>query len=404
MALNVQLTENRLTRYLHGTTLDEVTNPLDLIYEAGQQLILDIDPQEMKVIAQIPLFNSVYDYACPTDLKGNGEIDISPQVNRQWSDYYSQQFNQDFDLSKLTSLKDSFTVLFNSSTKSLRINSPTLTAPTIVNQASALSNNGTWTADGVFATGLVANNTNYQSAGGALQFNLTTGTGFISNSTSGTVNIQSMLNQGSFFTYVYLPTGSQFTSVTLTWGSSSSNTYAVTVTQNQLGKTFSNGWNLLQFPWLGATVTGTPNSASITYLKVSLTCTATQTGVLVNNIFCAMPLLCNIEYYSKYLYRDNVTGVYQETPTDPSNLINLDTESFNLLVYQCGLIMAQQVQGVDALFYDANYFSNKYDAGVERYKALYKSEKQIPQASYYSMPNKGYNNSLISSNQSGTNA
>lgn len=398
MALNIQLLENRLIRYLHGTTLDEVANPLDLIYESAQQLILDIDPQETKVITQIPIFNSVYDYPCPTDLKGNGAIDIFPQVNRQWTDYYSQQFNQDFDLGKLTSLRDSFTILFNSSTKSLRINAPTLTAPTILNQVSATSNNGTWAADGVVATGLVANNTNFQSGGGALQFNLTTGTGFISNSTSGSVNIQAMLNQGSLFCYVYLPTGSQFTSITLTWGSSSSNTYTVTVTQNQLGKTFNNGWNLLQFPWLGATVTGTPDPTKIIYLKVSLTCTATQTGVLVNNIFAGMPLLCNIEYYSKYLFRDAITGIYQEIPTDPSNLINLDTETFNILVYQCGLQMAQQTQGVDALFYDANYFSSRYDTGIERYKALYKSEKQLPQASYYYMPGPSYNQT-INSNQ-----
>ena len=114
------------------------------------------------------------DFHCLDNLKGNGAIDISPQVNRQWTDYYSQQYNQDFDISKITALRDSFTVLFNTSTKSLRINAPTLPAPTIINQATALSNNGTWSADGVVATGLVANNTNYQSGGGALQFNLRT--------------------------------------------------------------------------------------------------------------------------------------------------------------------------------------------------------------------------------------
>ena len=396
MALNVQTLENRLLRFLHGTTLDELTNPLDLIYEAAEMVLLDIDPQETKRITQIPIFNSVYDYPCLVDLKGNGAIDISPQVNRQWTDYYSQQYNQDFDISKITALRDSFTVLFNTSTKSLRINAPTLPAPTIINQATALSNNGTWSADGVVATGLVANNTNYQSGGGALQFNLTAGTGYIQNSTSGTVDISSMLNQGSLFCYVYLPTGSQFTSVTMNWGSSSSNYYSVTATKNQMGVAFNNGWNLIQFPWLGATVTGTPVPSKITYLNVTFVATAPQTGVLVNNIFCGMPLLCNIEYYSKYLFRDGITGVYKEVPTDPSDLVNLDTESFNILVYQCGLLMAQQIQGVDALFYDANYFSSRYDQAVERYKALYKSEKTLTTANYYILPNKGYNSTINS--------
>lgn len=359
-------------------------------------MLLDIDPQETKVIAQIPIFNSVYDYPCPTDLKGNAEIDIFPQVNRQWQDYYQQQFNQDFDLSKITALTDSFTVLFNSATKSLRINAPTLTSPTSVNQASATSNNGTWTADGVVATGLTANNTNYQSNGGALQFNLTSGTGYLSNSTSGTVSLSSMLNQGSMFCYVYLPTGSQFTSITMAWGSSSSNYYSVTATQNQLGVAFNNGWNLIQFPWLGATVTGTPNPASITYLKVSFITTATQTGVLLNNIFMGMPLLCNIEYYSKYLFRDGITGVFKEIPTSTNDNINLDTETYGAFLYQCGMILAQQQQGVDALFYDASYFTNKYEAVIEIYKALYKSEKTIPTATYYYKPGNNYNTTINS--------
>jgi hypothetical protein len=393
---NVQNLEARLTRWLHGTTLDQVTNPYDLIYESAEMVLLDIDPQETKVITQIPLFNSVYDYPCPTDLKGNGAIDISPQVNRQFQDYWSQKYNQQFDMAKITDLRNSFTVLFNSATKSLRINSPTLLAPTILNQASATSNNGTWTADGVVATGLTANNTNYQSGGGALQFNMTAGTGFISNTTSGSVDISSMLNQGSLFAYVYLPTGSQISSVTLSWGSSAPANYSVTVTTNQMGVAFVNGWNLLQFPWLGATVTGSPVSTKITYLKVSVVATAPQTGVLVNNIFAAMPLLCNLEYYSKYLFRDGTTGAFKEVPSATSDIINLDTESYNILAYQCGLQMAQQQQGVDALFYDANYFSSRYDQAVERYKALYKSEKQLTQASYYSMPNKGYNNTINS--------
>lgn len=394
---NVQALENDLTAVLHGTTLDQVVSPLGLINRGARNLMLDLDPQETKRIQQLPIFNSVYDYPCFSDLKGNAAIDIFPQVNRQWSDYYSQQYNQDFDLSKQTSLRDSFTVLFNTATKSLRINAPTLTAPTILNSASGTTNNGTWTADGVFATSLTTNNTNFEAAGGSLQFSLATGTGYVVNSTSGSVDISSMLNQGSLFAYVYLPTGSQFTSVTLTWGSSASNYYSVTVTQNQLGVAFNNGWNLLQFPWLGATVVGSPNSAAITYLKVSLTCTATQTGVLVNNIFAGMPLLCNIEYYSKYLFRDNITGAFQENATDPSNLINLDTETYNLLFNQCGYLLAQQTQGMNALIYDASFFAQAYVAQTERYKALYKSEKQIPQATYYYKPNPNYGN-IVNSN------
>lgn len=397
MALNIQLLENRLLRYLHGTTLDQVTNPLDLIYDSAQQLILDIDPQETKVIAQIPIFNGVYDYTCPTDLKGNGAIDIAPQVNRQWSDYYSQQFNQDFDLSKLTSLRDSFTVLFNSSTKSLRINAPTLPPPTILNQASGITNNGTWAVDGVGCTNLIADNTNFVAGAGSLQFNFSAGqtTGYLELTGMNAVDITSMLNQGYQFFSTYLQSASHVSNVNLRWGQNVTNYYSQNITLNQLGKVFNNGWNLLDCPWLGATVTGSP-TPKITYLRVTFTYDGTAMVNRINNFFTVMPLICNLEYYSKYLFRDGTTGIYQEVPTDPSNLINLDTESFNLLAYQCGLQMAQQQQGVDALFYDANYFSSRYDQGIERYKALYKSEKTIPTASYYILPKSNYGNTVNS--------
>jgi hypothetical protein len=396
VAYNIQNLEARLTRYLHGTTLDQVTNPFDLIYDSAQMVLLDLDPQETKVITQIPLFNQVYDCPCPADLKGNGSIDISPQVNRQWQDYWSQKYNQQFDISKITDLQNSFTVLFNSATKSLRINSPTLLAPTILNQASAVSNNGTWTVDGTQATNLTANNTNFQSGGGALQFNYNGGgAGQLRNTTSGSIDISSMLNQGSLFCYIYFPTTPVGFSINLQWGSDSGDNYSLTTLTNQLGNTFNIGWNLLQFPWANAAVNATPNPKKITYLQLQINGNA-QTGILVNNIFAAMPLYCNLEYYSKYLFRDGTTGAFKEIPTATSDIVNLDTESYNILVYQCGLQMAQQQQGVDALFYDANYFSSRYDQAVERYKALYKSEKQLTQASYYTMPNKGYNQTINS--------
>lgn len=402
MPYSIQNLNNDLIAVLHGTTLDQITNPLALINRAARQLLLDLDPQETKVIAQIgPIFNSIYDYAAPTDLKGNGAIDIFPQVDRNYTDYFSQQFNQDFDLAKQTSLRDSFTVLFNAATKSLRINAPTLTAQTVVNNASAIGNNGTWSADGTGASNLTANNQNFQASGGSLQFNLsgTQTSGYLSNASSGSVDISSMLNQGSLFLYTYLPTGSAFSSIELRFGSSASNYYAVSVTLNQLGKAFNNGWNLLQFPWLGAIVAGSPDSTKITYLRVTYTYTGAQTGVLLNNITANLGLIMNLEYYSKYMFRSS-GGIFKEQATAISDLINLDTETYNLLFNMCGYMLAQQTQGVDALFYDANYFSTEYEAGLERYKALYKSEKQIPQATYYYMPQNNYGNYINRNNGS----
>ena len=101
--------------------------------------------------------------------------------------------------------------------------------------------------------------------------------------------------------------------------------------------------------------------------------------------------ILNYEYYSKYLFRNASTGTYQETVLDDSDLINLDTESFNLLTYKVAELVVQQQQGIDATMYDGPYFANKYQQALLRYKAMYKSELQKPQSSYYQMPRTGYN-------------
>jgi hypothetical protein len=101
--------------------------------------------------------------------------------------------------------------------------------------------------------------------------------------------------------------------------------------------------------------------------------------------------ILNYEYYSKYLFRNASTGTFQETVLLDSDLINLDTESYNLLTYKVAEFAVQQQQGLDATFFDGPYFANQYAAALIRYKAMYKSELQEPQSNYYAMPIKGYN-------------
>ena len=284
-----------------------------------------------------------------------------------------------------------FTVNFNTSIKTLRINAPYLNAPIIVNNIDNTTDNGTWATGGT-ASNISNNGTNFAQGAGSVQFNATTGAAYIENSTMTAVNLSAVVNQASLFVWVYVPTASNLTSVDLRWGSSSSNYYHLTVTQTQQGTAFVNGWNLCQFSWLSASTVGSPNSSAINYGRVTLNLTASATGCLVNGMNSILGTILNYEYYSKYLFRDASTGAYQETTTDPSNLINLDTESYNLLTYKVAALAIQQQQGLDASFYDGPFFENKYQQALLRYKAMYKSELQKPQSIYYQQPAVGYNN------------
>lgn len=392
MPYNIQQLKNDITAIIHGTTTNSIGNFNGLIYRAARQLLLEVDPQETKRTLEFtgPIFNSVFDYPIAPDVKGNKIIDIFPQVQRIPQDVWLQSYNQAFDVTKqnIFSMLNMFTMNFNTGLKTIRINAPWLNPPVILNEAENTASNGTWNAGGT-ASNLSNNSTNFAQGSGSLQFDAATGAAYVENTTSQAINLSEVVNQSYLFVWVYVPNASELTDVKLRWGSSGADYYEGTATGTQQGTVFQNGWNLCQFQWADATVVGTPDSSNITYLRVTLDVTDSQTACLVNGINSILGSILSYEYYSKYLFRDSTTGEFQETVTDDSNLINLDTESYNLLTDLVALYCAQQMQGIDANF-DASFFKQQYMESLARYKGMYKSEVQKPQSVYYYQPYKGY--------------
>lgn len=387
MSYSVTQANADLAAVLHGTNLNKIQGLDNLHNRTARQLLADIDPMETirKSLTTTPLYNQVWDYACPADLKSNRIIDISPQYYRDPSQIIGQQYNQDFDINKnrQTTLSE-FTIQFNNAVKTIRINDGTLPQGIVLDSCESATN---WTANST-ASNLTEDNVNFASGSGSISFDVTTGTGSISETLPSALDMSSQINQASLFYYLYLPTGSQLTSTAIRWGSSSSNYYTRTLTVTNEGTAFQTGWNLIRADWLGATIVGSPVDTAITYLDILVTVTANQTGIKIDNIVSNMGLYRTVEYYSKYLYRDAITGAFQETVTDNSNLINLDTDSYNLYFNLLAFYATQQVQGLSSMFFDDNFFGQEYQKGKLRYTSMIKSQVQKPQTSYYE-PQKG---------------
>ena len=385
--MNVTTLKGELSGILHGTTTNQISNLSGVINRAARQLLLDLDPQETIRIAELanPIADKVWEYALPADLKGNKVIDIRPQVNRRATDVFLHRYNRQFDLEKLSYLQNAFTINWNASSKSIRINVSGLSSGIQISDAIDLTSNGTWTADEVVATNLISDEINYVFGASALKFDMSGGTtGYILNSTLNDVDLSDHEDESTIFMYVYLPDASTFTSVTLYWGSDSSNCWYLAATTRHDGTSFQDGWNLVSFAWASATQELSPDSSAVDYLKVLFTYDGTaNAGVRVNNIVSNLGVIMEIEYYSKYLFRDLSTGAFEETTTDDSDLINLDTESFNLLLYQVALQAVQQQQGLDGVNFDAGYFEQKYAMALAKYKNMYKSQISLPQSRYY---------------------
>ncbi len=389
MSLNITTVNGELAAVLHGTSLNKIQNLTGLHNRTARQLLADIDPMETirKTLTATPLFNEVWDYSCPSDLKGDRIIDISPQYIRTPAQVITQTYNQPFDIDKNAFNPPSeFTIQFNNAVKTIRINDTTLPQGVVLD---ACESTDGWTANST-ASNLTLDNINYAAGSGSLSFDVTTGTGSISKTLASQLDLSNQLNQASLFYYLYLPTGSQLTSTTIRWGSDASNYYSRTLTTTNEGNAFATGWNLIRADWLGATVVGSPVVTAIDYIDIIVVVTANQTGIKVDNITSIMGLYRTIEYYSKFMYRDAITGAFQETVTDNSNLINLDTDSYNLYFNLLAFYTMQQVQGVSALFFDNSFFGQEYQKGKLRYTSMIKSQVQKPRQSYYTPSKGGY--------------
>ena len=388
--------KNDLTSSLHGTTLNKVQNVNGLIERASSDLLLEVDPMETKRITQLtsPIFNQVYDYALPVDLKGTKIIDIRPQANRTLLDRYVQGYNQDFSLNKNYVMYPNITVQFNTGLKTIRIDNNLIVNGVLLNQADSISGNGTWVASSG-ASDLRQDFLQFVTGSSSLAFDISGTQAILTNSSLNSLDLSGQNNQSQIFFFTYLPTASAFSTIQIKWGSSPTDYWTQLMNSTNVGTVFQDGWNLLQADWQTAQVFGNPDNTKVTYLQIIWNYTgAAQDGVRLNNIYSRLGVISEIEYYSKYIYQDALTGNFQEGITDDSNIINLDTESRNLLFLLVGTYAVQQVQGLDAMFFDSNHFGQKYQKDLMLYKAQYKSEWQKPRSTYYTMPNPSNKNRM----------
>lgn len=368
-----------MERKLHGTNINQVQGKYELYNEAARACLEDVDFYETKITEQIAnaVYSDVYDYSLPTDLKGNKIIDIRPQANRENTDNVLATYGVEFDRYKRN---QNFTIKDNKLGRTLRFNSG-LSNQNVLHTADSITDNGTWTV-GDDGTNLTLDTQNYISGSGSLNFD-TTGAGTtvsIQNTTFTAVDLEDLEDKGAIFVWVYMPVA--ITNATLIWGDDLTTAYwSDTITTPQNGS-FQVGWNLLRFDWNGATKTGSPDSSAVSALKLSMTYDGNaDTDYRVDNFVASEGEIYEIEYYSKYLFRTS-GGTWQEETSATSDIINLESEGYNVFLYKCLELVAPQIQAEDAGF-DYQLYEKKYLEAKRRYQAKYKSEIIKPRTYYY---------------------
>lgn len=373
--MNISDVKNSLSRKLTGASLDDIQGVSDysLFKEAAGNLIREIDPLETVRIYSLPVYDGIYDYASPTDLKAKKIIDARPQVNRDETDSFNSVGIEDFDKKK-----EDFTLEFRDGTKVLRF-AKSLGNSTLL---FGFEDTNNWSAGGG-GSNLTTDSIYYTQGSKSFVFDVGATGGHIEGTFS-SVDLSTHENKSSLFVRVYIPDASIVSSVSLRFGSSASAYFSVTATTPHVGS-FYNGWQWVRFDWNGATETGTVTTTAITYARVTVTTTSADTDLRVDELRSILPSIYEFPYYSRFLFRNGTT--FKEIPTSDTDILNLENPADELFITECAIIASREKSNFELMqrYVDYLYGLQKPTrvGAYDLYRASQPSEGKVVVNSYY---------------------
>jgi hypothetical protein len=180
---------------------------------------------------------------------------------------------------------------------------------------SLTADGGTWVADTTTsdATNLTIDTTDKKEGTASFNFDIDVSQSVnnratISNSGLTSRNLSDSEDLASWFFRISIPDVTYFSSVTMYWGSSSSNYWSATTTTDLDGNPFVDGWNRLRIDWRNSSVTGTPDASAITFMRFDFNFTASQaddTDWKIDDLKLAVPETLTLFYTTWFVGTSN---------------------------------------------------------------------------------------------------
>ena len=329
------------------------------------------------------LFNDIYHYTCPTDLKGMKIVDLQPQTGeRSKFNDWELTTESEFDRRKETE----YNLLAFSDrdfTRKLLVSASVNDDGFTVSPLDSLTGGGTWALFGD-GTNVTQDSYEYVKGSASINFDISAAGGTtagIQSSDIPTFDLTNYASNGSAFVWVYITSTTDITNYILRLGSDSSNYYSMTATTTNEGLAFSTGWNLLRFAFSGKSTTGTPDDDACDYAAIYMTKTAgkiSETDYRFDHIIVKLGAIYNLIYYSKYPWQSS-SGTYKENSTADTDYINVDTEEYQMIVEKCVEHASNEIRESE----DALTSSNKFEKLKREYQRSYKGEGLRSESTYY---------------------
>jgi len=396
--------------FLHSELSTEVTaiasgsfsaaNFLTVANRAVRKVLSDLNLRSSRRESALSpnLFNDVYAYTCPTDLKRL--IDLKPQINRGRFDSWRLTSQEEFDRYKEDHRIDRYgdPVEIKSSqwlgenlvafgykdlTRILYISRPIDDQSlTISTMDSLTAGGGTWTLYGD-GTNLTADAENYVKGSGSINWDISAAAGTtagIYNSDINDFDISKYTSAGSALVWVYITSATNLTNFILRIGSGASAYYSITITTNNEGASFYAGWNLLRFSFVNKSTTGTPDDDACNYVALYMTkdgAKISETDYRFDNLVLKIGDHYNVIYYSKYLWQ-STAGVWIEDATATTDVLNVDTDEYNLIIAKTAEYMEEHLKNYN----QADRHKKEYEE-LKRIYILNNPSEEVPLTQTY---------------------
>lgn len=344
---------------------------------------VDIRSSKRKSTLSPKLYDKVYDYSTPSDLKGNKIVDLRPQTDdRERMTEWDLVTPEDFDRRKAGE-SNLITVDDRDFIKKLRISAELDDDLLTITTFDTTTSSGTWTAFGD-GTNLRTDTDNYINGVASLKWDINADGGTTAGVYASDVDdfdLTDYLSAGSFFCWVYITSATNLTNFILRVGSDASNYYSMTATTTNDGSALAVGWQLIRWDLNGRTETGTVDYDDCDYVALYMTKTAgkiSEVDYRYDYLVCRNGAYYDVFYYTRYAWQSS-GGTYKEESTTDTDYLNVEMDEYNLIIEKVVEMAGYEVREYD----DARIAQRRYEDLTDKYLLKHPSEARLMTNEYY---------------------
>lgn len=340
------------------------------------------------------LMDNQYDYALPTDFKGDRFIDLRPQNTDSRDEFEEYHLVPQTEFDRRKNVEHGIaTIMNNQLTRYLRV-SADIDDDEIQVSAMEDTNWRTFDSTSVNDSDIKIDNDDYIEGNGAIRFKTD-----CSDTTDSVVGIQNT-SISSFDISEYLARGSAFVDAKLTVadtgihqislrvGSDSNNYYQISDSTQNDCSAFQTGWNKIRWDFQNKSQTGTPVDSAIDYAAIFWSRDTTTSALLhlddtdwgFDNLLLKRGKYYNLSYYSRYAWQDTAFSLVENSSHDSYALL-VQNDEFEVIMAK----VAELASGYLRDYEDMKYYANEYQRLKQEYLMKNPSQASVLTTSRYNL-------------------